>query len=128
LKDELNIPHAHIVEKISGKDMEHIKYVHPLYNNLISPVILADYVTNQGGSGLVHNASGFGKEDYIACKKYGIKPYAPIGADGKFTDECHDKTLVGKFYESTNDEIIQRLKIANCLLKADKITHSVALD
>jgi isoleucyl-tRNA synthetase len=95
---------------------------------LISPIILAEYVLDTNGTGLVHNASGFGSDDYLACKKYGIKPYVPIDAYGKFNDESIDKDLVGKFYLDTDEIIIEKLKLNNALLKHSVISHSVAHD
>jgi isoleucyl-tRNA synthetase len=110
--------------------LENVKYVHSLYKNLTSPIILAEYVLDSNGSGLVHNASGFGKDDYLACKKYGIKPFSPIDADGKFDASINpiDPDLFGKFYEDTNELIIEKLTKAGSLDRADKITHSAAID
>jgi isoleucyl-tRNA synthetase len=95
---------------------------------MINPIILADYVSDTGGTGLVHNASGFGNDDYLACKKYGIKPFVPIDAYGKFTNESPDADLVGVFYEKSNDIIVDKLTKANALLKHSIFTHSVAHD
>jgi isoleucyl-tRNA synthetase len=94
----------------------------------VSPVISATYVIDSNGTGLVHNASGFGNDDYLACKRYGIKPYVPIDAYGKFTNESIDPQLVGMFYENANAIIIQKLKDAGALLKHEVIKHSVAHD
>jgi isoleucyl-tRNA synthetase len=109
--------------------MELIKYSHPIYN-LNSFIILAEYVLDSNGSGLVHNASGFGKEDYLACKKYNIKPFSPIDGDGKFNEQINqiDPELFGKFYEDTNEIIIEKLRKSNALLFCEKITHSAAID
>jgi isoleucyl-tRNA synthetase len=96
--------------------------------DLVSPIILASYVTDAAGTGLVHNASGFGNDDYLACKKYGIKPYVPIDAYGKYDATVLDKDLVGVFYENANEIIINKLKENNSLLKHEVITHSVAHD
>jgi isoleucyl-tRNA synthetase len=107
--------------------IENVTYKHLLYG-LVSPIILADYVSDTNGTGLVHNASGFGNDDYLACKRYGIKPYVPIDAFGKFNNEVIDKELVGMFYLDANLLIIEKLKTNNVLLKHETITHSVAHD
>jgi isoleucyl-tRNA synthetase len=107
--------------------LEKIIYKHPILSQE-SPVILADYVIETNGTGLVHNAPGFGIEDYLACKKYNIHAYSPIDAYGKFTNEVKDEELVGIFYDDANEKIIDKLSKANALLKKTTFTHSVACD
>ena len=110
-----------------GEQLENITYFHPFYKR-IGKIILANYVTIDDGTGLVHNAPGHGSDDYIACKKYKIDPFCPIDKFGNFTKEVNDNELVGKFYDDTNEIIINRLLKNNCLLKHDKIVHSAAVD
>ena len=59
-----------------------------------SQVILADYVTLEAGTGLVHIAPGHGQEDYDSGRKYGLEPYSPVDDDGRFTERC--RSLPGK--------------------------------
>ncbi|MDR2829408.1 MAG: isoleucine--tRNA ligase, partial [Mycoplasmataceae bacterium] len=127
LKTELNWDSYEIISDIFGNTFEGVTYKHMLYGT-VSPVISATYVIDSNGTGLVHNASGFGNDDYLACKRYGIKPYVPIDAYGKFTNESIDPQLVGMFYENANAIIIQKLKDAGALLKHEVIKHSVAHD
>jgi isoleucyl-tRNA synthetase len=108
--------------------LEHTKYVHPLYDDRSGIVILADYVSDTNGTGLVHNAPGFGDEDYFACKVYDLHPYVPIDQYGKFTDDVKDPELVGLFYDDANKIITQRLNEKQALLKLEFINHSVAHD
>jgi len=89
---------------------------------------LAEYVSADDGTGLVHNAPGFGSDDYLACKKYGINVYCPIDNNGKFTKEVNDDELVGVFYDDANKIITKRLNNKNALLKLEFVTHSVAHD
>jgi isoleucyl-tRNA synthetase len=77
---------------------------------------------------LVHNAPGFGHDDYIACKKYGIDVYCPINSYGKFDNQIQDEELENVFYEKANPVILQRLQENNQLLFHEKIRHSVAHD
>ncbi len=115
------------VKTFKGTELEKVMYVHPLYQRK-SPIILAEYVSIEDGTGLVHNAPGFGDDDYLACKKYGIEPYCPIDKLGKFTAEVKDKELEGLFYEQTNEGLIARLEKAGSLLHKQKIVHSAAID
>ena len=113
---------------IKGSELENLKYLHPLYDET-HPIILADYVSADDGTGLVHNAPAFGLDDYKACLKYGIGPqYCPIDNYGKFDNTVKSKALVGMFYKDANSLIIEWLKNNNHLLSASKFTHSVAFD
>ncbi|GHU33452.1 hypothetical protein FACS1894166_08940 [Bacilli bacterium] len=76
----------------------------------------------------MHNAPGFGTEDYLACKKYGIEPYSPIDNYGKFTKEINDQELEGVFYDDVNKIITERLSKKNALLKLSFINHNAAHD
>lgn len=116
------------VEVFKGSKLEYIKYTHPLYKQREGFIILADYVSNNDGTGLVHNAPGFGLDDYYACKKYNINVFCPIDDDGKFTSEVNDDQLINQFYLKTNDLIIDRLIASNNLLFQEQINHSVAHD
>jgi isoleucyl-tRNA synthetase len=57
-------------------------------------VIAATYVTNDAGTGIVHQAPGFGEDDYATCITAGLiepgKAVVPIDSDGKFTSEVSD--------------------------------------
>lgn len=66
-------------------------------------VILADYVGKDDGTGLVHNAPGFGLEDYLACAKYNIGVYCPVDELGKFNSDVKIPELNGVFYEDANE-------------------------
>ena len=127
LLKKLEITFEKVIKEFKGKDLENDEYSHPLYSEKIYKVILANYVLSDN-TGLVHNAPGFGNDDYLACKKYGINVYCPIDSFGKFTNECNDEELIGKFYIDTNPIIIDRLKNTNSLIQYKKITHSVAND
>jgi isoleucyl-tRNA synthetase len=50
------------------------------------PIILADFVSADSGTGLVHCAPGHGMEDYEVCLKQGIAAFAPVNDAGCFTD------------------------------------------
>ena len=50
-------------------------------------VVLADYVTTDDGTGLVHQAPAFGADDLAVCKAYGLPVVNPIERDGHFPAE-----------------------------------------
>lgn len=116
-----------IISELKPKDLEKKVYISPI-NHKDGIIILDDYVSAEDGTGLVHNAPGFGLEDYYACKKYGIDALVNIDNYGKFNALVNDKELENIFYEDANPIIIQRLRDNNLILHHEKITHSVAHD
>ncbi len=75
-----------VVHSLKGKDLEHMVTRHPIINRT-SPVVLADYVTTESGTGCVHTAPGHGSDDYLTGLKYGLEIYCPVGDDGKYLDD-----------------------------------------
>ena len=49
--------------------------------------MLADYVTLDAGTGVVHTAPGHGSDDYATGIRYGLDVYAPVGPGGHYTDD-----------------------------------------
>lgn len=71
------------VAKISPKELEGKKAYHPFYQKE-SLIILADFVTLDTGTGIVHIAPGHGEEDYLIGLKYDLEIYVPVDQEGKF--------------------------------------------
>ncbi|MBQ9520536.1 MAG: isoleucine--tRNA ligase [Acholeplasmatales bacterium] len=110
---------------IKGADLLNFHYKHPLYDR-ISPVINADYVTTTDGTGFVHIAPGYGEEDYIAGKEYGLEIMVAVDSKG-YQTEASGK-YAGLFYDESEEVIIEDLKNAGSLLLLDPITHSYPHD
>ena len=58
-------------------------------------MITGTYVTQDSGTGIVHQAPYFGEDDFNTCLKFGIisrdmKPVCPVDLVGKFTSEVTD--------------------------------------
>jgi isoleucyl-tRNA synthetase len=51
-----------------------------------SLAVLADYVTLDAGTGVVHTAPGHGSDDFNTGIRYGLDIYAPVGPGGHFLD------------------------------------------
>ena len=65
------------------------------------------YVTSESGTGVVHQAPGFGEDDFRVALKYGILKkgetvVCPVDASGRFTDEVTD--FKGKYVKVNNYE------------------------
>lgn len=115
--------------KFSGKSLEGIKTQHPICDR-VSPVVCADYITTDAGTGCVHTAGGHGLEDYQTCLRYGIEIYCPVNDEGVYANDGRvPAELVGISVLDTNgkcpanDEVLRLLEKSGKLLKTSKIEH-----
>ncbi|MGD8560950.1 MAG: isoleucine--tRNA ligase [Desulfarculaceae bacterium] len=109
------------VAKIDPRDIEGLKARHPLYDRE-SVGVLADYVTLEAGTGLVHTAPGHGREDYETGLAYGLDAYSPLDDDGCFTEEV--EFFAGQQVFEANDKVVAKLKETGSLMASEDITHS----
>jgi isoleucyl-tRNA synthetase len=73
------------IARITGEQLEGIRFRHPLYER-DSVGVLADYVTLDAGTGVVHTAPGHGADDFLTGRKYGLDIYAPVDGGGHFLE------------------------------------------
>lgn len=116
-----------VLEKYLGKDLEGMKYepIFPFfeeYRDKAYYVVLADYVTLDDGTGIVHIAPAFGEEDSRVGQKYDLPALNPVDAQGKFTDVV--APWKGVFVKEADNGIIKDLKQRNILYKSMKYRHS----
>ena len=104
-----------------GRDLEGIQFQHP-FLDLRVPGVLADYVTLDQGSGIVHTAPGHGADDFRTGQKYSLEAYAPQDDDGRFTEGLPE--YKGKTVFEANPIIIQLLRTRGMLVGEGKINHS----
>jgi isoleucyl-tRNA synthetase len=109
------------VMRVKGRKLEGAICRHPWLDR-DSQVILADYVTLEAGTGLVHIAPGHGQEDYDSGRRYGLAPYSPVDDGGKFTQEVPE--FAGQKVWEANAGIIELLGRQGRLLAAADTTHS----
>lgn len=122
-----------VLEKIKGTDLKDLKYV-PLFDYFYDKfkdygfkVIVDDYVKNDSGTGIVHQAPSFGEEDYNAATKNGIitpdrLPPNPVDDNGKFTSEVAD--YAGIYIKDAERKIIKDLKEKGRILVDAQLMHS----
>ena len=113
------------LDRMKGSELEGMEY-EPLYK-FIEPdkkcwyVILADFVTMDEGTGIVHIAPAFGEEDYEAGMKYGLPIIQLVDLEGKFKEEV--RPWAGKFVKDADEEIIEDLKQRNLLAGKQTYKH-----
>ena len=73
-------------------------------------VVLADYVTTDDGTGLVHQSPAFGADDLASCRAYGLPMVNPVRPDGTFEP---DVPLVGGvFFKKADEPLVADLQRA----------------
>jgi len=75
-----------ILATFSAREIEGMKCKHPFMERE-SLIILANYVTLDTGTGIVHTAPGHGREDYMSGLQYNLPVFSPVDGSGTFTDE-----------------------------------------
>ena len=100
--------------------------VHPGYKNrLPSIVILADYVTANDGTGIVHSAPAYGVDDFNTCVSHGLA-YGdienPVQGDGRYGKAL--PLFGGQDIWKANPQIIETLRAADRLMATAKLQHS----
>jgi isoleucyl-tRNA synthetase len=104
-----------------GREFEGMKFRHPFLDQQV-PGVLAEYVTLDQGSGVVHTAPGHGAEDFYTGQKYGLEVYAPQDDDGRFVEGLPE--YQGKTVFEANPALIALLKQRGALVGEGKLTHS----
>jgi len=116
---------AVIVEIMPGTALERTGYVRPFdYVDIPDAhyVILADYVTTDDGSGLVHQAPAFGAEDLVSCRAYGLPVVNPVRADGHFSDEV--PVVGGMFFKKADETLVSDLEQRGLMFKHVPYEHA----
>ena len=85
-------------------------------------ILVADYVTTEDGTGVVHQAPAFGEDDMLTCQQAGIGVVIPVDMDGKFTSLV--PPYEGMLVFDANKDIIRDLKAAGRILRHQTIEHS----
>lgn len=117
-----------VIERMKGKELEGIEYERlmdfvPLPKNKKANIVtLADYVTTDDGTGIVHIAPAFGEEDYKIGRKYDLPVLQPVDETGKYTETPWKGHFV--LEDGLDVEIIKWLKENGKLFKKEKVVHN----
>ena len=86
------------------------------------PMLEANFVTTEQGTGIVHCAPSHGPDDFNLCINNNIKAIETVDGDGKYTNEI--KIFEGLHIFKANNLIIEKLEEQKNLLTSGKLTHS----
>jgi isoleucyl-tRNA synthetase len=130
--DERKAELYEVVERMTGDKLVGLKYT-PIFNYFKEEypnayrVVSDSYVTEEGGTGIVHQAPAFGEDDYRVCVTNGIVGKGsdipcPVDANGRFTDPVAE--FKGKAVKEADNEICAHLKAAGRLVMKEVYQHS----
>jgi isoleucyl-tRNA synthetase len=121
LQSECGIKEARVRAKFKGSEFSGMKFQHPFLPIQV-PGILADYVTLDQGSGIVHTAPGHGADDFYSGQKYGLEIYAPLDDRGVYLEGLPE--YKGKDVFTANPIIVKLLADRGALLGNHEYKHS----
>jgi isoleucyl-tRNA synthetase len=112
---------ARELARVKGAALEGLKLKHPFYERTV-PVVLADYVTLDSGTGAVHTAPGHGQEDFVTGQRYGLPVDNPVAADGRFV--ASTPFFAGEKVFDANKHVVEVLQEHGALLHHEAFRHS----
>src|SRR5271168_1497821 len=121
LQAECGIKEARVVGTFKGREFEGLKFQHPFLPMQV-PGLLADYVTLDQGSGIVHTAPGHGADDFRTGQKYGLETAAPLDDRGVYLEGLPE--YKGKDVFSANPIIVKLLGERGALLGHANYKHT----
>ena len=104
-----------------GRKLERINFRHPFLDRNVLGV-LAEYVTMDTGTGVVHTAPSHGADDFLTGLKYNLDATSRVDEAGILHEGLPE--YEGKKVFDANDPIVELLKARGVLLHTEKIEHS----
>jgi isoleucyl-tRNA synthetase len=116
-----------VTETLSAAAMEHWTYDRPLElvefpDGPAHFVALADYVTTDDGTGLVHQSPAYGGEDLETGRAYGVPVVSPVQPNGHFADDI--PLVGGQFFKHADAALVDELQRRGRLFRHLSYEHS----
>ncbi|MGY1916277.1 isoleucine--tRNA ligase [Blastococcus sp. SYSU DS0973] len=119
---------AEVLGRAPGRDWERTHYRRP-FDLVDFPagedahfVVLAEYVTTDDGTGLVHQSPAFGADDLAVCRGYGLPVVNPIDPTGHFLPEV--PLVGGHFFKAADPQLVEDLENRGVLFREVRYEHS----
>jgi isoleucyl-tRNA synthetase len=122
---ETGIATHHVQRVVKGEDLAGMVCAHPLARDGYTfdvPLLPADYVTTEQGTGLVHTAPGHGEEDFATGRAHGLEVPDTVGPDGTFN--AWVPLFAGQHVYKVADAVCAALEAAGGLLGRGRLVHS----
>lgn len=127
---ETRLKGVEIIDAFPGSSLFNRKYIHPLssevpehrnHEPINHRILIAEWVSMDEGSGIVHIAPAHGPEDFELCKKYGVKLFNPVQKNGIFNNDAGKYS--GKWFRDANSIVIDDLRQKNLIVYVGEIEH-----
>lgn len=119
-----------VTQTFSGRDLDGWAYARPF--ELVEvpadaaarthTVVLAQYVTADDGTGLVHQAPAFGADDMAVGREYGLPVINPVRSDGHFEDAV--ELVGGQFFKEADKALVADLDAHALLFRRLDYEHA----
>ena len=128
--NEVKLSNVEVVEILIGSQLYNKAYVHPLLEEVPEHtkhkppnhrVFVAEWVSMDEGTGVVHIAPAHGPEDFELGKKHGLVVFKPLQKNGIFDKEAGK--YCGKWFRDVNEEVVEDLKKKNLLVHVSEVEH-----
>ncbi|HEY1517360.1 MAG TPA: isoleucine--tRNA ligase [Solirubrobacteraceae bacterium] len=120
---------AEVLNHFPGSTLDGVAYEPPFtfipgseYGPRGHTVLLADFVTANDGTGLVHTAIAFGEDDFRLGEQYGLTVINPVRLDGTYDGRI--EPYAGRNVKEADPDLIEDLRSRGRLLRAETIEHS----
>ena len=115
----------HVVHVFTGNELAGMICAHPLrgqgYDHDV-PVLMADFVTTEQGTGLVHSAPAHGIDDFVLGRANGLEVTEMVNDDGRFADWV--PLFAGVHVFKAAEPVCAALDAAGGLIGRGKLVHS----
>ncbi len=115
-----------VIAECDGAALVGLTYRHPFCDRE-SPIVAADYVTLEDGTGLVHTAPGHGADDYRTGLREGLSIYCPVRGDGTY-DDTVPQWLQGVSVWDANRKVVEHLTQSGHMVHHQLFRHSYPHD
>lgn len=119
-----------VIATAPGEALHDLSFRHPLFDadagyRRLSPLYLADYVSDSDGTGLVHSAPAYGVDDFNSCVSHGLAYddiLNPVQGNGTYAADF--PLFGGQHIWKAVPAILEALKNAGRLMATQPISHS----
>jgi isoleucyl-tRNA synthetase len=108
---------------VKGAELAGVRLRHPFLDREV-PVVLADYVSDEDGTGCVHTAPGHGAEDFDTGRKEGLEISCPINGAGLYTADVGVPELEGVHVFKADPQVLAILEKSGTLAASSPFDHS----
>ncbi len=110
-----------VLATIKGASLDKLDFRHPFLNR-ITTAFIADHVTSEEGTGLVHTAPAHGEDDFLLGTRHGLESSSPIDKQGRYYDWV--EKFAGLDVWQAVPKIVDELRSQNALLAKVNYRHS----